>query len=106
MYALANPFVGHAGRAGFVALIFLIGGAVILASPRRLNLHAWPLITAGCAWAVFALLEAEATRERSNIRVDLLFTWPALCVISVGCAVTWIVLLCRSARSGLTNRSS
>ena len=103
IYALAGPFVGHAGRAGFVALICLTSGAFILVARR--NLHAWPSITAGCAWAIFALLEAEATRQRSNIRIDLIVTWPALCLITVGCAVTWIMLLCRRRRSVLTNRS-
>ncbi len=33
----------------------------------------------------FALLELEAWRERANIRVDLLVTWPALCLLTVGC---------------------
>lgn len=93
VYALANPFVGHAARAGLVALGWLIAGGLILATRPHLNLRAWPLLTAGGAWALFALLEAEATRERANIRVDLLFTWPALCVISIGCVLTWVVLL-------------
>jgi hypothetical protein len=35
-------------------------------------------------WGVFALLELEAPRERANIRVDLLVTWPALCLLTVG----------------------
>ena len=95
IYALADPFVGHALRAGLVALVWLIAGGFVVAMRSRFNLPAWPLFTAGGAWALFALLEAEATRERANIRVDLLFTWPALLVISVGCAVVWVVLLCR-----------
>jgi hypothetical protein len=100
VYALANPFVGHAARAGLVALVWLIPAGVILATRRNSNLRAWPLFTGGGAWAVFALLEAEATRERANIRVDLLFTWPALCLISIGCAVAWLVLLFRRSSAG------
>ena len=34
----------------------------------------WPLLIASAAWAVFALLELMAWRERADIRVDLLVT--------------------------------
>ena len=99
IYALANPFVGHALRAGLVALACLVIGGLLFVGRRRLNLPAWPLIIAGGAWSLFALLEAEATRERANIRVDLLFTWPALCLISTACAIVWLLLLCRRFRT-------
>lgn len=100
IYALAIPFVGHAARAGAVALIWFIGGALILVSRARWNARVWPLFTAGCAWALFALLEVEAARERADIRVDLLFTWPTLCAISIACAVVWFVSLCRRFAGG------
>ena len=95
LYTLANPFVGHALRAALVALVWLIAGGCVFAMPARLKVPAWPLLTGAGAWGLFALLEAEATREGADIRVDLLFTWPALCAISIGCAVAWIVLVCR-----------
>lgn len=95
-YDLVDPFVGHAARAALVAVGWLIAGALAFAARRWLStLPVWPLLVAGGAWAVFALLEAQATREKANIRADLLFTWPVLCLITLGCAVTWIVLLFR-----------
>ena len=95
VYALANPFVGHPLRAGLVALVWFMAAGLTVATLPRATVRVWPLLTGGGAWAVFALLEAEATRERANIRVDLLFTWPALCMISIGCVVAWVMLLCR-----------
>ena len=99
VYALANPFVGHALRAVLVALVWFIAAALIVASRGRLDRPAWPLVVAGTAWTVFAVLEAEAKRERADIRVDLLFTWPALCIVSIGCAVASVLLLRRRSRS-------
>jgi hypothetical protein len=81
LYSLAQPFVWHSARAGGVALAFLV---LAFALPRRARRA---LLTAGIAWSVFALLEYEAWREQANIRVDLLFTWPVLVVITVTCAV-------------------
>jgi len=42
-----------------------------------------PLLITAVAWTVFALLELEAWRERANIRVDLLVTWPVLCLLTI-----------------------
>src|SRR6266513_3993179 len=79
LYALAQPFVWHPARAFFVALGWLL---VSLAFPRVARR---PLLLLAAAWGVFALLELEAWRERANIRVDLLVTWPALCLLTVSC---------------------
>ncbi len=81
LYALAQPFVWHPARAFFVALGWLL---VSLAVPRVARR---PLLILAAAWGVFALLELEAWRERANIRVDLLVTWPALCLLTVSCLV-------------------
>ena len=95
-YDLVDPFVGHAGRAALVALGWFIAAGLLFAACRWSPApRVWPLLIAGCAWGAFALLEAEATREKANIRADLLFTWPLLCLIKLGCAVTWVVLLFR-----------
>ncbi len=81
LYTLAQPFVGHPGRALAVALgLGMIGFAV----------GTRPLLVAAGGWAIFALLEAEARRERADIRVDLLFTWPALCLLTLVCV--WLSL--------------
>ena len=95
-YGLVDPFVGHPARAALGALGWLIAGALVFAASMWWpTLRVWPLFVAGGSWGFFALLEAQATREKANIRADLLFTWPLLCLITLGCAVTWIVLLFR-----------
>ena len=83
LYSLAQPFVWHPGRALAVAV------ALALLALGFRNRGRWPLFIAAAAWAVFALLELMAWRERADIRVDLLVTWPALCLITVGCLLTW-----------------
>ena len=79
LYALAQPFVWHPARALLVALGWLLVALTLPSTVRR------PLFISAVAWSVFALLELEAWRERANIRIDLLVTWPALCLLTVGC---------------------
>ena len=84
LYRWAQPFVWHPARALLVAvaLSFLAFGF-----RRRAGRV---LLVAATAWAVFALLEFLAWRERADIRVDLLVTWPALCVVTAGCLLAWV----------------
>lgn len=79
LYGLAQPFVWHPGRALLVAAAFALVALGLRDRGRR------PLLVAAAAWALFALLELMAWRERADIRVDLLVTWPALCLITAGC---------------------
>src|SRR5437016_1713883 len=81
LYALAQPFVWHPARALLVALGWLLLALTLPSTERR------PLFITAVAWSVFALLELEAWRERANIRVDLLVTWPALCLLTIGCLI-------------------
>src|SRR5437773_6724058 len=76
LYALAQPFVWHPARASLVALGWLLLALTLPTTGRR------PLFITAVAWSVFALLELEAWRERANIRVDLLVTWPVLCLLT------------------------
>jgi hypothetical protein len=84
LYALAQPFVWHPAR----ALIVGVALALLAFGLRRRGGRA--LLLAAAAWAVFALLEFMAWRERADIRVDLLVTWPALCLFTVGCLLAWL----------------
>jgi hypothetical protein len=84
LYGLAQPFVWHPGRALLVAVAFALVALGFRSRGRR------PLLVAAAAWALFALLELIAWRERADIRVDLLVTWPALCLITAVCALAWV----------------
>ena len=104
LYALAAPFVGHAGRAFAVALALLCIGAflaMLRGRSKRSGGVSWgvPLLILGGAWFVFGLAEAEATRERANIRVDLIVTWPTLLLVSLACVV-WCLRTWFSALAG------
>ena len=104
LYALAAPFVGHAGRAFAVALALLSIGVFLTMRRARAGRGrgmSWavPLLILGGAWFVFGLAEAEATRERANIRVDLIVTWPTLCLVSLACVV-WCLRTWFSALAG------
>lgn len=90
-YSLAQPFVGHPARAVIVALGWLLLASVLPKPARR------PLFVASVAWVAFAVLEFEARRERADIRVDLLLTWPALCILT---AVALAVSLRRTTTIG------
>lgn len=81
LYSLAQPFVCHPARAAAIALAGLVMAFVLPKPARR------PLLVVSVSWGVFALFELEAWRERWDIRVDLLFTWPALCILTVAALV-------------------
>jgi hypothetical protein len=78
LYVLAQPFVWHPGRALLVASGLLLC-ALLIRSGRR------PLLLATAAWILFAGQEFTAWRGRSDIRVDLLITWPILCFFTAAC---------------------
>ena len=90
----ANYFVWHPWRAFGVSLIFwgLLLCSLILRA-RRPGVRTLPLLVAALAWMLFGLLEYEAYRERADIRVDLLVTWPGLWVVTVACCGFWLYSL-------------
>ena len=97
LYTLAQPFVWHPGRALLVGLaLALVGFGFRARGGRRLML-------AAAAWAVFALLEFVAWRERADIRVDLLVTWPALCLVTTACLGAWGYRLMRRGETSNGN---
>ena len=89
IYDLAQPFVWNAWLALGIAAAFLLLAGLVRAA-RRDGSWPRPLLVAAGAWTVFGLLEAEATRERADIRVDLLVTWPALLLLSAVCLALWL----------------
>jgi hypothetical protein len=94
LYDLAEPFVWHPGRALLVAVVLgLLGHGLRHRGGRS-------LLIAAAAWAVFALLELIAWRQRADIRVDLLVTWPALCLTTAVCLLAWARRWVKPSRPG------
>jgi hypothetical protein len=48
----------------------------------RSKVRVWPPLVAALAWVAFGLMEYQAYRERANIRVDYLITWPSLWLLT------------------------
>ena len=91
LWRAANYFNWHPWRALGVSLASWVPPLL------PLTLRGWrpyartlPLLVAAAAWLLFGLLEYEAWRERANIRVDLLATWPALLLVTAACCGAWI----------------
>jgi hypothetical protein len=95
LYALAQPFVWQPARILLVAATWFVLAFTLLRPSLR------PMLIASGAWTLFGLLEFEARRERADIRVDLLFTWPALCLITIICLV---IALKRGRAAGSAKR--
>jgi hypothetical protein len=93
LYSLAHPFVWHPGRA------LIVGLALALLAVGFRDRGGRGLFLAAAAWAVFALLEFIAWRERADIRVDLLVTWPALCLTTFACLVAWVYRLAKQSET-------
>ena len=95
IYMPATPFVGHPERAYSVAALFGALLAASLARSRTLRpLIDLPLLMGTVAWGVFGYNETLAVASGANIRIDLLFSWPILCIVTVtaiiaGCAALY-----------------
>jgi len=84
----ATFFVWHPARALIISSIFLLFFVVCIALKKRVAwTRSWPLLLAAIAWALFAYNEHLAHRKGWNIRVDLLFTWPILVLLSLNCII-------------------
>jgi hypothetical protein len=84
IYGPATPFVGHPERAYIVAALFGAFLAVTLARSRTLKpLTDVPLLLATLGWGAFGYCETLAVASGANIRVDLFFGWPILCLVTV-----------------------
>ena len=56
---------------------------------RGVRARAWIALVPALAWGLFGVLELSSRLERSDIRIDLLVTWPALVVTTVLGTVAW-----------------
>jgi hypothetical protein len=81
-----QPFVAHPERALLVAVAWVALALIMRRRPPR------PLLIAAAAWAIFAILEAQAKRAHADVRMDLPVTWTALCMCTFVCAGWWLGL--------------
>jgi hypothetical protein len=94
IYRWAKYFVWHPGRAFGVSLIFWCLLLLTFALRARWpGVRTLPMLVAALAWVLFGLLEYEAYRERADIRVDLLVTWPGLLLVTAVCCGIWLYSL-------------
>lgn len=94
LYHAANFFVWRPERAWTIAAIFFAVFAITFLLSKIVewegqNIHSWILLVPSVSWTVFGFLEQSSKVERSNIRIDLLVTWPAILGITVICSVWW-----------------
>lgn len=86
-YGPAWLFVGHPERAYLVTCVF---GALLWIAVRRTETSRAiaALLSAG-VWACFGAIEQWAGLTSSNIRVDVIFTWPIVLAVTAGCCGVW-----------------
>ncbi len=84
LYAPAQPFVWHPLRACIPACIFFLF-AILLFARRDSSARFVPFLLAitGAVWILFGLNELVAKRHGWDIRVDLLFLWPSVLLLSL-----------------------
>jgi hypothetical protein len=84
IYLPATPFIGHPERAYIVSVLFGVLLAVSVARSGTLKpLIDLSLLLAALGWGLFGYFETLAIAGGANIRIDLLFGWPILCIITV-----------------------
>lgn len=83
-YSLATWFIEHPERAYFVALIAgtLWAWLTLSRGPFRTWTRNLLLLTT-MLWVAFGMFEQQFVGAKANIRVDLLFTWPFLLLVSM-----------------------
>jgi hypothetical protein len=99
LYSPASFFVWHPERAWAIAIVFFIAFFVSLfLSRHRPTIKSWTISVPAIAWTIFGLLELSSKVEKSNIRIDLLFTWPAIIGVLIIFTYWWIISLLGRSR--------
>lgn len=83
VYSPAVWFQDQPVRSLLVACAFMIPAGI--ARWRRGGKAGRALGIASAAWALYALNEYIANRQRADIRLDLVLFWPALVVVTALC---------------------
>ncbi|MBA3485371.1 MAG: hypothetical protein H0T51_26550 [Pirellulales bacterium] len=81
-YSPLQLLVSRPDRMAVVAVAFLALTVWLYYVRRR---FAWAAAIGAAAWGAFAVWERYAMSRGWDIRVDLLFIWPAILALTVGC---------------------
>lgn len=89
---MANFFVWHPERAWAISAGFLI---LYIASrsvmKRGYCIRPWNILLPSIAWFLFGLGELSSKLEGSDIRIDLMITWPLVALVTVVFTLTWLI---------------
>lgn len=84
LFVTATPFLKHPELASVMAAFF-----VVLSGVSWLRSHKFKcgqqilLLITAVSWVLFGMNEFIAKAQGWDIRVDLLVTWPALCILTI-----------------------
>ena len=90
-YGLSQPFRWHPERSLLVALAWVLLAVGLGRRGRQL------LFAVAGAWALFAGIELYFVWHVTDMRVDVVLTWPVLCLLTIGCGLRWLRLRRASA---------
>lgn len=77
-------FAGRPEKIFALAGIFLLEYLILFFLGRRIiSVKSWPLLAVAIAWVLVGLWEIYCFEQGHNIRVDVLFIYPILIVISL-----------------------
>jgi hypothetical protein len=85
MELLATLVVGKPLNISGVALMFLVGHALVRRAGIGSDRHPRALLVVAAAWAVYAAWEwlILVRTPQANIRVDLILIWPLVLILSM-----------------------
>ena len=86
LYAPAQFVAGRPERALAVAACFAIAAVVLRIAKRRFPALAdRPVILCTALWVFWGINEHAARLYGWNVRVDIVFLWPILAIVTLGC---------------------
>ena len=105
-------YLGHPGRAAAVLGCLVVAGVLVAVRLKRHWHCAWPLLLPTVAWALVVWGEAEFAAEIARdpraceLRVDILFVWPVLLLITILGAYSVVYNVRRIRKRGNTTPPS
>lgn len=103
LYAPAQYMAGRPERALAVAIAFAFAGIVLRVAKRRHPAIAdRPALLCTALWLFWGINEHAAKLYGWNVRIDIVFLWPILSVVTLGCLVIVAASL-RDARRAARN---